>query len=74
MTLNGGIMEENEEYFLKKIVTNEARIKELEAQNAKYQKYVSTGKFPKKNGKKPVKKPEIITKKEEKSEKGYFGI
>lgn len=64
----------DKEYFLKKIDSNESKIKELEAQNAKYRTYIVKDKFPKKNGKKPLKKTEKIEKTEEKNEKGYFGI
>lgn len=67
-------MSESKQYFLKKIITNEAKIKALQAQNAKYETYVANDKFPKKNGKKPQKSTETPVKKEEKSDKGYFGI
>lgn len=67
-------MSENKDYFIKKIDTNEAKIRELEAQNAKYRTYIAKDKFPKKNGKKPQKTSETIVKKEEKNEKGYFGL
>lgn len=60
-------MENKKDYFLKRIIRNEIKILELQAQNVKFKGYVEKDSFPKKSGKKSNKSEINVEKIENKS-------